>query len=59
MVTPTRPTKPATDHQIQLLEGAREFFPALITEMDAALSDIQFETISLIAPARAPTWPRR
>ena len=44
MVTPTRPTKPATDHQIQLLEGAREFFPALITEMDAALSDIQFET---------------
>lgn len=44
MVAPTRQTRPATDHQIQLLEGARELFPALIAEMDAALSDIQFET---------------
>lgn len=44
MVTSTRPTKPAIDHQIQLLEGTRELFPALIAEMDAALSDIQLET---------------
>ncbi|WP_404300259.1 cardiolipin synthase ClsB [Alicycliphilus denitrificans] len=44
MGTSARQTKPAKDHQIQLLEGAREFFPALIADMDAALSDIQFET---------------
>ncbi|MBS0468774.1 MAG: cardiolipin synthase ClsB [Proteobacteria bacterium] len=44
MATPARQTKPATDHQIQLLEGTREFFPALIADMDAALSDIQLET---------------
>ena len=32
------------DHQIRLLQGTEELFPALIAEMDAALSDIQFET---------------
>ena len=32
------------DHQVRLLQGARELFPALISAMDAALSDIQFET---------------
>lgn len=34
----------AHDHQVRLLQGARELFPALIAAMDAALSDIQFET---------------
>ena len=32
------------DHDIQLLQGTREFFPELIAEMDGALADIQFET---------------
>ena len=32
------------DHQVRLLQGAQELFPALIEAMDAALSDIQFET---------------
>ena len=31
-------------HQVRLLQGAQELFPALIEAMDAALSDIQFET---------------
>lgn len=44
MATPARQTKTATDHHIQLLQGTQEFFPALIADMDAALSDIQFET---------------
>lgn len=41
-----RASKPefANDHQVRLLQGAQEFFPALIEAMDAALSDIQFET---------------
>ena len=34
----------AVDHQVHLLQGAQEFFPALIEAMDAALSDIQCET---------------
>ena len=34
----------ANDHQVRLLQGTEEFFPALIEAMDAALSDIQFET---------------
>ena len=34
----------ANDHRVRLLQGAEEFFPALIDAMDAALSDIQFET---------------
>ncbi|MDD2547462.1 MAG: cardiolipin synthase ClsB [Burkholderiaceae bacterium] len=34
----------AQDHQLQLLQGAQELFPALIQAMDAALSDIHFET---------------
>ena len=34
----------ADDHQVRLLQGAEELFPALIAAMDAALSDIQFET---------------
>ncbi|GAA6121549.1 cardiolipin synthase ClsB [Acidovorax sp. FG27] len=33
-----------SDHRIDLLQGAGEFFDALIRDMDAALSDIQFET---------------
>ncbi|KRD42598.1 phospholipase [Acidovorax sp. Root275] len=32
------------DHRVRLLQGAEELFPALIEAMDAALSDIQFET---------------
>ncbi len=34
----------AVDHQVQLLQGAEEFFPALVEAMDCALSDIQCET---------------
>ena len=34
----------ADDHQVRLLQGAQELFPALIEAMDAALSDIQVET---------------
>ena len=34
----------AKDHRVRLLQGAQELFPALIEAMDAALSDIQFET---------------
>ena len=37
-------TGPADDHQVRLLQGAEEFFPALIEAMDAAMADIQFET---------------
>ena len=36
--------RPADDHQVRLLQGAEEFFPALIEAMDAAMADIQFET---------------
>lgn len=32
------------DHRVRLLQGAEELFPALTEAMDAALSDIQFET---------------
>lgn len=31
-------------HRVRLLQGAQELFPALVEAMDAALSDIQFET---------------
>lgn len=34
----------ADDHQVHLLQGAQELFPALVQAMDAALSDIQFES---------------
>ena len=34
----------ADDHQVRLLQGTEELFPALIAAMDAALSDIQLET---------------
>src|SRR6218665_687729 len=34
----------AADHRVRLLQGTGELFPALIEAMDAALSDIQFET---------------
>ncbi|MCZ8091941.1 MAG: cardiolipin synthase ClsB [Acidovorax sp.] len=34
----------ARDHDVQLYQGAQELFPALEQAMDAALSDIQFET---------------
>ena len=34
----------AKDHRVRLLQGAQELFPALVEAMDAALSDIQFET---------------
>lgn len=33
-----------SDHQILLLQGAQELFPAMVAEMDGALSDIQLET---------------
>ena len=41
---PLRGSDFADDHQVRLLQGAEELFPALIEAMDAALSDIQFET---------------
>lgn len=31
-------------HEVRLLQGTREFFPALIADMDAATESIQFET---------------
>lgn len=34
----------AADHRVRLLQGAQELFPAMVGAMDAALSDIQFET---------------
>jgi cardiolipin synthase len=34
----------AKDHRVRLLQGAQELFPAMIEAMDAAISDIQFET---------------
>ena len=34
----------AHDHDVRLYQGAQELFPALVEAMDAALSDIQFET---------------
>ena len=40
----TRVADFAKDHRVHLLQGAQELFPALIDAMDAALSDIQFET---------------
>ncbi len=39
-----RGTEFSDDHRVHLLQGAEELFPALIVAMDAALSDIQFET---------------
>ncbi|MBX9833411.1 MAG: cardiolipin synthase ClsB [Burkholderiaceae bacterium] len=41
---PLRGSDFADDHRVRLLQGAAELFPALIEAMDAALSDIQFET---------------
>ena len=38
------PFELAEGHQVHLLQGAQELFPAWIAAMDAALSDIQFET---------------
>ena len=40
----TRVADFSKDHRVHLLQGAQELFPALIEAMDAALSDIQFET---------------
>ena len=34
----------AKDHRVRLLQGAQELFPAMTEAMDAAMSDIQFET---------------
>jgi cardiolipin synthase len=34
----------ASGHRLQLLEGTRQFFPALIAAMDAAQHEIHFET---------------
>ena len=39
-----RGTEFSDDHRVRLLQGAEELFPALTEAMDAALSDIQFET---------------
>ncbi|MBV7539888.1 cardiolipin synthase ClsB [Acidovorax sp. sic0104] len=39
-----RRTEFSDDHRVRLLQGAEELFPALVQAMDAALSDIQFET---------------
>jgi cardiolipin synthase len=36
------PLRPA--HELQLLEGSREFFPALVAAIDAALSEVLLET---------------
>lgn len=38
------PRYAGSDHQIRLLQGAQELFPALIAEIDGARSDVQFET---------------
>ncbi|WP_024539608.1 cardiolipin synthase ClsB [Comamonas badia] len=38
------PPYAGSDHQIRLLQGAQELFPALIAEIDGARSDVQFET---------------
>jgi len=43
-ITEMQPIDYAHDHQVRLLQGAQEFFPALERAMDAARSDIQFET---------------
>lgn len=40
----TLPRAFTADHRVRLLQGAQELFPALVEAMDAALSDIQFET---------------
>ncbi|MFY3382852.1 cardiolipin synthase ClsB [Paracidovorax sp. MALMAid1276] len=42
--SPQRGFEFADDHRLRLLQGAEELFPALIAAMDAAMSDIQFET---------------
>lgn len=34
----------ADDHRIELLEGAQQLFAALIRDVDAAVSEVQFET---------------
>ncbi len=44
MRAPLRPRARRSNHQVALLQGTAEFFPALVRAMDAALSDIQFET---------------
>jgi len=36
--------RPRPGHQVTLLQGTAEYFPALVAAMDAAVSDIQFET---------------
>lgn len=38
------PSHVGSDHRIRLLQGAQEFFPALIAELDHAVSDVQLET---------------
>ena len=34
----------SADHEIRLLQGTQDFFPSLIEDMDAAETEIQFET---------------
>ena len=44
MRAPLRPRVRRSNHQVALLQGTGELFPALVQAMDRALSDIQFET---------------
>ncbi|CAN7196842.1 cardiolipin synthase ClsB [Acidovorax sp. LjRoot117] len=44
LMFPDKRTEFSDDHRVRLLQGAEELFPALVQAMDAALSDIQFET---------------
>ena len=38
------PAYAGSDHDVRLLQGALEFFPALIAELDRARADVQLET---------------
>lgn len=38
------PQEFVADHRVQLLQGAQELFPALVSAMDEAMADIQLET---------------
>ncbi len=44
MRAPLRPRARRSNHQVALLQGTAQLFPALVQAMDRALSDIQFET---------------
>ena len=49
----------AHDHDVRLYQGAQELFPALVEAMDAALSDIQFETYIFDFTGAGAAWAKR